>query len=90
MPLKHNVTKYDVLATKIRKIALKPSSDLSKEEKRSAIMAVIVASLSSSHSWKTHNLLMDGLSNLNSEEVREELQAGGLNEVEDDHGIGHK
>lgn len=72
MPLKHNVTKYDVLATKIHKISQKQPSDLSKEEKRAAIMAVLVASLSSSQSWKTHNLIMDGLSNLNSDEVREE------------------
>lgn len=74
MPLKHNVTKYDVLATKIHKISLKQPSDLTKEEKRVAIMAVLVASLSSGQSWKTHNLIMDGLSNLNSEEVREEYR----------------
>ena len=37
-------------------------------------MAVLVASLSSAQSWKTHNLMMDGLSNLNSNEVREEYK----------------
>ena len=72
MPLKHNVTKYDVLATKIHKIAQKQTSDLSKDEKRAAVMAVLVASLSSSQSWRTHNLMIDGLSNLNSDDVRNE------------------
>ncbi len=74
MPLKHNVTKYDVLATKIHKITQKPVDDLSIDEKRSAIMAVLIASLSSSQSWKTHNFIMDGLSNMNSPDVREEYK----------------
>lgn len=74
MPLKHNVTKYDVLATKIHKITQKSADDLSTDEKRAAIMAVLIASLSSSQSWKTHNFIMDGLSGMNSPDVREEYK----------------
>ncbi|MCL4379369.1 hypothetical protein M1589_02365 [Candidatus Marsarchaeota archaeon] len=74
MPLKHNVTKYDVLATKIHHLSQKQNSDLTKDEKRAEIMAVLVASLTSSQSWKTHQHLMDGLANLNSDDVKEEYR----------------
>ncbi len=74
MPLKHNVTKYDVLATKIHKLSQKQNSDLTKDENRIEVMAVLVASLSSSQSWKTHQHLIDGLSGLNSDDVREEYR----------------
>ncbi len=75
MPLKHNVTKYDVLATRIRKIALKNgTSDLPRDEKRAVIMAILVASFSSGLSWKTHNVLMENLSNMHSEEIKEEYR----------------
>ncbi|HUC38592.1 MAG TPA: hypothetical protein VL944_00490 [Candidatus Acidoferrum sp.] len=75
MPLKHNVTKYDVLATRIHKLALKNSTgDLTKDEKRAMVMAVLIASFSSSLSWKTHNILADGQTNLNNEEVKREYK----------------
>ncbi|MCL5111414.1 MAG: hypothetical protein M1160_00840 [Candidatus Marsarchaeota archaeon] len=72
--MKHNVTKYDVLATKIHHLSQKQNSDLTKDEKRAEIMAVLVASLTSSQSWKTHQHLMDGLANLNSDDVKEEYR----------------
>ena len=58
MPLKHNITKYDVLATRIRKIALKNGAvNISDQEKRAVVMAVLIASFSSGQSWRTHNLI---------------------------------
>ncbi len=73
MPLKHNITKYDVLATRIRKIALKNGAAiLSEEEKRAVLMAVLVASFSSGQSWRTHNLITGNPTDLNNGEVKEE------------------
>ncbi len=37
-------------------------------------MAILIASLSSGQSWKTHTTIMDGLTNMNSNEVREEYR----------------
>ena len=75
MPLKHNITKYDVLATKIRKIALNNGAhDQTDEEKRTKVMAVLIASLSSGQAWQTHNLMMENPANLNKPEVREEYR----------------
>ncbi len=75
MPLKHNITKYDVLATRIRKIALKNGAvSLSDQEKRAVVMAVLIASFSSGQSWRTHNLITGNPSDLNNGEVKEEYQ----------------
>ena len=75
MPLKHNITKYDVLATKIRKIALNNGAHhQTDEEKRTKVMAVLIASLSSGQAWQTHNLMMENPANLNKPEVREEYR----------------
>ena len=75
MPLKHNITKYDVLATKIRKLALNNGTrDLSADEERTKVMAVLIASLSSGQAWQTHNLIIENPANLNKPEVREEYR----------------
>ncbi len=75
MPLKHNMTKHDVLATKIRKLSLKGGvAELGDEDKKLFITAVMVASFSSGLSWQTHNALMGEISKLNSPEVKEEYR----------------
>ncbi|MCL4404820.1 MAG: hypothetical protein M1544_00420 [Candidatus Marsarchaeota archaeon] len=90
MPIKYNITKYDVLVGRIHKLiqksnpqhayanGLKQESSYdpdSPEEKRLMAMAVIVASFSSNHSWQTHKCLQKG-GQMNIPEVKEEyLQA---------------
>ena len=75
MPLKHNITKYDVLATRIRKLSLKNgTTSHTPEEKEALITAVLVASFASGLSWQTHNALKDKISALNSNEVKEEYR----------------
>ncbi|MDE1868991.1 MAG: hypothetical protein KGH60_03435 [Candidatus Micrarchaeota archaeon] len=81
MPIKYNLTKHDILADKIRKLSqrtstVKPgqrvSSSLSNEEKTLHAAAVLVASFSKSHSWKTANCMTNGgVMGLNSSELGE-------------------
>jgi hypothetical protein len=75
MPLKHNITKYDVLATKIHKITISNgTNDQTEEEKRTKVMAVLIASFSSSQAWQTHNIITENPANLGRPEVREEYR----------------
>ncbi|MCL4389189.1 MAG: hypothetical protein M1528_03085 [Candidatus Marsarchaeota archaeon] len=75
MPLKHNITKYDVLATRIRKLSLKNgTTSHTPEEKEALITAVLIASFASGPSWQTHNALKDNISALNSAGVKEEYR----------------
>ncbi len=85
MPLKHNITKQDVLITRIRKLSLKIRTskislkgDIAErnfEDLRLFTTAVIIASFSSGLSWKTHNALMENPSRLNSSEIKEEYES---------------
>jgi hypothetical protein len=73
MPLKHNITKFDVLAQNIHHIAIRMgASDLTNKDKRTKLMGILIASLSSSQSWQTHNILKENPSNLNRSEVKDE------------------
>ncbi|MGI0134442.1 MAG: hypothetical protein ACREBW_05745 [Candidatus Micrarchaeaceae archaeon] len=69
MPIKYNLTKHDILADKIRKLAQrtntikteqKISANLSDEDRTLHATAVLIASFSKSHSWKTANCLPNG------------------------------
>lgn len=69
MPIKYNLTKHDIFADKIRKLAqrtssIRPgqriSSSLSGDEKTLHAAAVLIASFSKSHSWKTANCMANG------------------------------
>jgi hypothetical protein len=76
MPLKHNITKHDVLATRIRKLSMKGgATEQAPDDIRLFTTAVIIASFSSGLSWKTHNALMEDLSKLKSPEVKEEYKS---------------
>ncbi len=52
------INKYELLVAEIRKISKKHEVD--GEEEKIKDMASLVASLSSSHSWKTYKYLHDG------------------------------
>lgn len=69
MPIKYNLTKHDILADKIRKLAQRANTiktgqritaSLAEEEKTLHATAVLIASFSKSHSWKTSNCLSNG------------------------------
>ncbi len=69
MPIKYNLTNYDVLAGKIKKVALKgvvhanggssQNGDGTEEEKLLKNMAVLIAAFSSGHSWQTHKSIVN-------------------------------
>ncbi len=79
LPIKYNLTKYDVLANKIHKLSLKYSKssqmdDETGDEEESDLkyIAIIVASLTSSHSWQTHKCIESQTDGFNSENVKGE------------------
>lgn len=79
MPIKYNLTKYDVLANKIHKVSLKYGKGLqtngesiSEDDDGIRYMAIIVASLTSSHSWQTHKCIESNVDGFNSESVKGE------------------
>lgn len=76
MPIKYNLTKYDLLSTKIKKIAGKKGiGEMTKEEYRTMLKAVIVASFASGHSWKTYKITTSsGGHEFNNPEIKEEHQ----------------
>jgi hypothetical protein len=72
MPIKYNITKYDVLVGEIHRLVQKCNShhtyrldgrpdgealDLTEKELQLKAVAVIIASFSSGHSWQTHKCL---------------------------------
>ena len=86
MPIKYNITKYDVLVGEIHRLVqkynthhtyradAKPDGDpieFTEEELQLKAIAVIVASFSSGHSWQTHKC-MQSEGQLYKPEVKEE------------------
>ncbi len=89
MPIKYNLTKYDVLASEIRKLAVKYNThhtyplerkgnadgiQLSSEEIMLKAMAVLIASFSSSHSWQTHKCIENHDDKLSNAEIKTEYE----------------
>lgn len=74
MPIKYNLTKYDLLAEKIHDLTQKKNPTYSKDEDELRAKATLIASFSSSHSWQTYKLIAEGNPNaiLSSSEVRNE------------------
>jgi hypothetical protein len=84
MPIKYNLTNYDVLAGKIKKVALKgamhanggaPPKQPEVESADDAMlknMAVLIAAFSSGHSWQTHKSIVDREA-LNKPEIKSEF-----------------
>ncbi len=76
MPIKYNLTTHDILAGNIHKLAINGSA-LSALAERDAMLrakAVIIASFSSAHSWKTYKAVTSGMVLLNTPEIRVEYQ----------------
>lgn len=73
MPIKHNLTKYDLLKDRIHKTTAKEETDYTEEDKILRNIAVIVAAFSSNHSWKTYAEMTENISpNFNCPEVKGE------------------
>ncbi len=76
MPIKYNLTKYDMLSTKIKKAAAakKVAPQLTREDQNTMLKAVIIASFASGHSWQTYRALTSkGPVSLNNSEIRKEF-----------------
>ena len=88
MPIKYNITKYDVLVGEIHKLVQKcnthrayradaksegEQTELTEGELQLKAIAVIVASFSSGHSWQTHKC-MQSEGQLDKPEVKEEYE----------------
>ncbi|MGC8680093.1 MAG: hypothetical protein ACP5RI_01625 [Candidatus Micrarchaeia archaeon] len=58
MPIKYNLTKFDVLSNKIKKIAQSKNHEWNDEEFITVAKAVIIASFASGHSWHTYKTIM--------------------------------
>ena len=83
MPKKYNLTRYDLIANSIKKLSSRElyangevaeALDVEYTDEMLRTMAIIVASFSSSHSWKTFRGITEGSGQLNSDEIREEYQ----------------
>ncbi len=73
MPIKYNLTKYDMLSTRIKKVSTKrPPIQMSNEERSVMIKAVLIAAFSSGHSWQTYRTLTSNGSTLNNPEIKKE------------------
>ncbi|MGC8680051.1 MAG: hypothetical protein ACP5T6_01990 [Candidatus Micrarchaeia archaeon] len=57
MPIKYNLTKFDVLANKVKKIIQSRNHELTEEDLVTIRKAVIIASFASGHSWKTYKII---------------------------------
>jgi len=75
LPIKYNLTKFDVLANKVKKITQSRNHKMTDEDITTIIKAIIIASFASGHSWKTHKTITTTkqLSN-NIEEIAEEYR----------------
>jgi len=73
MPIKYNLTKYDLVAEQIHDLSQKKDVPFSNDEETLKALAIISTSLSPSHSWQTSRTISEGNINLlNSPEVRNE------------------
>ena len=63
MPIKYNLTKYDLLAEKYHELSQK-KDQFTQDEENIRAQAILIASFSSSHSWNTNRLIMEGNPNL--------------------------
>ncbi len=73
MPIKYNLTKYDMLAERIHELSQKKDAPFSKDEETLKAEATLIASFASSHSWQTHKTMAEGNpNNFNSSEVKGE------------------
>ncbi|MDE1856826.1 MAG: hypothetical protein KGH98_01940 [Candidatus Micrarchaeota archaeon] len=82
MPIRYNLTKYDTLATRIHKLAVKNNGRASLppnngsgndgDDRHVVNIAILIASFSSSHSWQTSKIITDPISDMKNPDVRQE------------------
>lgn len=75
MPIKYNLTRYDILAAEIHKISLKNDSELTQQEQSLKAKATLIAAFASAHSWQTFRSITNGAGDLHKTEVRNEYEA---------------
>ncbi len=76
MPIKHNLTRYDMLKDQVHRLASKNEQLYTSSDRALKDMATIVAAFSSGQSWRTHSeVFLRGTSDLSSQEIREEYAA---------------
>ncbi len=75
MPIKYNLTKYDMLSTKIKKVSTKKApKEMSPEERNVMMKAVLIASFASGHSWQTFRTLTSQVSaSMHRPEIKKEF-----------------
>lgn len=73
MPIKHILTKYDILQERLHKLSQKRESEYTDEDIMFRDMGVLIASFSSGLSWKTHKALSDNQYEFNSDDIRAEF-----------------
>ncbi len=73
MPIKYNLTKYDMLAERIHELSQKKDETFSKDEETLRAEATLIASFASAHSWQTFKTITEGKANeINSAEIKNE------------------
>lgn len=74
MPIKYNLTKYDILAEKIHELSQKRDTPLDKDEELVRAKAVLIASFDSAHSYQTNKIITNGnvIELLNSDYIKVE------------------
>ncbi len=80
LPIKYNLTKFDILADKIHKLSVngnvekahRKAKTAGKDEDTTKLVAIIVASMSSSYSWQTYKSISMQTDELNSPQVKAE------------------
>lgn len=77
MPIKYNLTTHDILAGSIHKLAMNGHgvSELATQDAVLRAKAIIIASFSSAHSWKTYKAVTGGMVLLNKPDIKEEYLA---------------
>ena len=73
MPFKHNLTKFNIFSDNVHKIAKK--SKITENERRIMTMAIIIASFSSAHSWKTSkSIVADRMIDIKDISIKQEYE----------------
>jgi hypothetical protein len=73
MPTKYTMTWSDRLAYTIHKASLRKEDQFTDEDRRAKVAAVLIASFSSCHSWRTHKCITEGMLVAPSTEIKEEF-----------------
>ncbi len=78
MPIKYNLTKYDMLSTRIKKVSIvkKNLQTMTPEDKDVMFKAVLIACFASGHSWQTFKTLTTSNNGFSyrSPELKQEYQ----------------